>query len=205
MVCELPTTLVGYLMHNWLSKRLGPTCQQPPVARPVAPHRLVSFTAALLLAGASAVGAQAPQYGFYTVTPCRLIDTRNAPGPFGGPALLANSNRSFTVTSHCGVPSTADAVSLNVTVTQATSSGDLAIYPGGTALPMTSSVNYSAGRTRANNGSYKLGTAGDFVVHCGQGSGSVQLIVDINGYFETQNTGGGPSPQWSQWYQGSGD
>ena len=34
---------------------------------------------------------------FYTVTPCRVVDTRNSSGPFGGPALAANSDRTFVV------------------------------------------------------------------------------------------------------------
>src|SRR5262249_48282859 len=32
---------------------------------------------------------------FYTVTPCRLIDTRGPAGPLGGPALVANADRFF--------------------------------------------------------------------------------------------------------------
>src|SRR3982751_4513255 len=55
--------------------------------------------------------------GFVPVTPCRLVDTRGAPGPFGGPALAGGSIRNFTPSGGgCGVPRSAMAYSLNVTV-----------------------------------------------------------------------------------------
>lgn len=73
---------------------------------------------------------------------------------------------------------------INITVTQSTSSGHLRFYPGGGTLPPSSTINYSAGQTRANNSVLTLGTSGDFVIHSGQATGTVQVIVDINGYFQ---------------------
>src|ERR1017187_3447823 len=53
---------------------------------------------------------------FVPVAPCRVVDTRNAAGPFGGPAIAAGSMRSFAISqSVCGIPGTAQAYSLNVT------------------------------------------------------------------------------------------
>jgi hypothetical protein len=40
---------------------------------------------------------------FFTVTPCRLVDTRLAPGPLGGPALAANTSRVFVVVASPGL------------------------------------------------------------------------------------------------------
>ena len=161
---------------------------------------LLASLIAVPAVGALAQGQTASQYGFYTVTPCRVADTRNPTGPYGGPALAANSDRTLTVAGQCGVPSTAESVVLNVTVTQATAGGDLRIYPGGSA-PTASAINYAAGKTRANNGSYALSSAGSLVVHCDQASGSVQVILDVAGYFEGQApTGGG-----TVWSRRSGD
>jgi hypothetical protein len=54
---------------------------------------------------------------FIPVTPCRIADTRKADGPFGGPSLASGTTRSFVIpNSACGIPSTASAYSLNVTV-----------------------------------------------------------------------------------------
>src|SRR5262249_27019563 len=80
---------------------------------------------------------------FYTLTPCRIADTRNAAGPWGGPALSAAAVRSFVLAGRCGIPVTARAVALNVTVTQGASGpGLLTLYAGGTALPLASTIDY---------------------------------------------------------------
>jgi len=122
---------------------------------------------------------------YYTVTPCRLVDTRNAAGPWGGPALLAGADRTFAVVGQCGIPGTARAVSANVAATQSTTGpGFLTLYPAGVSLPLASTVNYGAGQTRANNAIVPLGAAGDLAVHCGQASGTAHVIIDVNGYFQ---------------------
>src|ERR1019366_4823753 len=51
---------------------------------------------------------------FVPVTPCRIADTRNPTGPFGGPIMFGGSSRAFNIPSGaCGIPSTAQAYSLN--------------------------------------------------------------------------------------------
>jgi uncharacterized repeat protein (TIGR03803 family) len=123
-------------------------------------------------------------YEFVTVAPCRVIDTRNPDGPLGGPALAAGANRDFILTSACGVPASAVALAINVTVTQPTAAGSLTIFAAGSPMPGTSTINYSAGQTRANNALVAPNAAGAITVHCTQGSGTVQFILDVNGYFE---------------------
>ena len=121
---------------------------------------------------------------FFTVTPCRVLDTRNANGPFGGPALSAGGTRSFVLAGRCGIPATALSVSANVTITAPASGGFLVVYPGGSPVPPTSTINYSAGQTRANNAVLTLGPAGEITAACGQPSGTVHLILDVTGYFQ---------------------
>jgi len=121
---------------------------------------------------------------FYTLSPCRLVDTRNPAGSRGGPALGAGIPRTFPISGACGVPPTAWAVSLNVTVAQPTTVGNVRLFPGGTPTPQASSLNYAAGATRANNAIAALGSAGDLTALASQASGSVHLILDVNGYFE---------------------
>jgi hypothetical protein len=58
------------------------------------------------------------------------------------------------------------------------------VYPGGTALPLASTVSYRMGITRANNAVVSLGAGGDVTVYCGQGGGTADLVVDVNGYFQ---------------------
>lgn len=117
-----------------------------------------------------------------TLAPCRVVDTRNAAGPYGGPALAAGTTRAFTIAGHCGVPPDASAVTLNVTVTNATSAGSLTVYPGTGIVPGTSTVSFPAGKTRANNATVGL-AGGVLSVHDGQPSGTADLVVDVSGYF----------------------
>jgi hypothetical protein len=132
---------------------------------------------------AAFVDTAAPPASFYTLTPCRVIDTRRAAGPLGGPALPASGSRTVVAAASCGIPSDARSISANVTVTGATSDGYLTVYPGGQSIPLASTVNYRAGQTRANNAILTLGSSGDLVVHTGQASGTVHFLVDVTGYF----------------------
>jgi YD repeat-containing protein len=122
---------------------------------------------------------------FFTLAPCRLVDTRNASGPLGGPALAAGSQRFLPLTGHCGIPAGAKVISVNVTVTGPASSGFLSLYPGN-ALPLgTSNINFSTGQTRASNAIIQLASDGSGSVGVLNGaSGTVHLILDVNGYFQ---------------------
>jgi uncharacterized repeat protein (TIGR01451 family) len=122
---------------------------------------------------------------YYTVVPCRLVDTRTAGGvPYGGPALNALSTRTFVVAGQCGVPAGAKALKFNIAVTLGTVTGHLRLYPAGVAPPFVATINYGGGQTRSNNGIVPLGAAGDFVVQSGQPTGTVEVIIDVFGYFQ---------------------
>jgi hypothetical protein len=121
--------------------------------------------------------------GFYTLTPCRVLDTRDPDGPYGGPALSAGAPRSFAMAGRCGIPPEADALAVNVTVTQPTAAGFLALYPVGVPPPLASTINYGPGQTRANNAIVQLGSGDSIAVVCGQSSGTTHAILDVVGYF----------------------
>jgi hypothetical protein len=121
---------------------------------------------------------------FYTLAPCRVADTRKTPSPYGGPPLAGDASRSFVLAGRCGIPTTAAAVSFNFTVTQPAAAGDLRVFPAGAALPLASALNWSPGQTRASNVVSALGPSGDVTVRVDQASGTVQLIIDVNGYFQ---------------------
>jgi uncharacterized protein YkwD len=123
--------------------------------------------------------APAPPADFYTVDPCRVIDTRGT----NTPALVALNDRTFTIAGVCNIPATAKAISVNVAVTGATAAGNLRLHAGGTSVPLISTINYQAGQTRSNNAVVRLNTSGELSVYV-QGSGTVHFILDVNGYFE---------------------
>jgi FtsP/CotA-like multicopper oxidase with cupredoxin domain len=121
---------------------------------------------------------------FHTLTPCRIADTRNPDGPAGGPVLAAGASRTFAVSGVCGIPSTAKAVAVNLAVVLPTTGGHLTVYPAGTSLPLTSSINFRAGIVRANNAILRLGAGGQITVFCGMPSGSTNFLIDVSGWFE---------------------
>jgi hypothetical protein len=136
-----------------------------------------------------AVGALGPltspsPMSLHTLTPCRALDTRNPAGEFGGPALAAQAERIFALSGRCGIPASARALSLNVTATGATATGNVVLFPGGSFPSSTSTLNYPAGTTRANNAIVGLGASASIRVRANQASGSVHVILDVNGYFE---------------------
>jgi hypothetical protein len=128
-------------------------------------------------------GAPPPPTAFHTLTPCRVFDTRNASGTYGGPALYAGQTRSWAVRTRCGVPTTAKAIAGNLTVTGATAAGSIRLAPGGAPPTGTASVNFRAGQTRANNVTIGLGASGD-VLADGLPSGTAHVILDVVGWFE---------------------
>jgi hypothetical protein len=123
---------------------------------------------------------------FYTVPPCRMVDTRNATGPLGGPILTSGQARNFPLLSAaCGVPATAKALSINATAVTPSAAGSLTIYPGDAATPLASNLNYNVGAVRANNAIAGLSRNGDgSVTVLPIGSGYLHFIIDVNGYFQ---------------------
>jgi ELWxxDGT repeat protein len=116
---------------------------------------------------------------FYTVTPCRLADTRSTT------PLLPDQPRTLPVTGSCGIPAEAQAVAVNFTVVAPNGPGFLIAWPTGTGKPETSSLNYKQGITRTNNGVVELGTGGQIDVQgqTGAANGQVHLVIDVAGYF----------------------
>jgi hypothetical protein len=119
---------------------------------------------------------------YFTVNPCRLVDTRLVSSPTAGAPLTCGLTQAFTVGGACGVPSDAVAVSANVAVTQPTDPGTLNVFPAGTAPPLTAVVNYAENQTRANNAVLRLNAAGQVAAYCGP-SGTTHVIIDVTGYF----------------------
>jgi hypothetical protein len=120
---------------------------------------------------------------FHPLTPCRVLDTRNPSGPYGGPALFAGQARSFVIRGQCGVPATAKSIAGNLTVTGQTAAGSIRLVPGGAPATGTSTANFGAGQTRANNVTTALGASGDLVVD-GLPTGTAHIVLDVVGWFE---------------------
>ncbi len=124
---------------------------------------------------------------FISLPPCRIVDTRDTNrGTLGRPALIGMAQRSFAVLSApCGVPATATAYSLNVTVVPYGPFSYLTIWPTGQQQPLVSTLNAYAGTVVANAAIVPAGTNGSISVFV---TGKTELIIDIDGYFAPPST-----------------
>ena len=205
--CSVPAAAVAYSLNftalpqgplGWITT--WPTGAAMPTASTLnAPTGTITANAAILPAGTNGSvdvyasdatdllvdinGYFAPPgtggLSFYTLTPCRVADTRNANGPFGGPALTGT--RDYAVpASACGVPNGAQAYSLNATVWPAAGFLNwLTLWPTGGAMPLVSTLNSWDGRLVANAAIVPT-TTGSISAYT---SDLTQFFFDINGYF----------------------
>jgi hypothetical protein len=122
---------------------------------------------------------------YYTVSPCRLIDTRDPAGPLAGPSLPAGGERAFAVAGACGIPATARSLTVNLTVVAPGAGGFLQALPDGAGASLTSSISFKAGVTRANNAVLALATdgTGTLLVRSAT-SVPVDFLLDVTGYFQ---------------------
>jgi hypothetical protein len=201
--CNVPGTAQAYSL-NYTSVPKGslgflttwPTGQsQPLVSTLNAPTGAVTANAAIVPAGSNGSvsvfvtnnsdlvidinGYFAPPgpsgLSFYTLSPCRSLDTRNPAGspPFTG-ALDVNING-----SGCGAPASAQSYVLNATVVPPGVLGFLTLWPQGAAQPLVSTLNAVDGAVTSNMAIVPT-TNGSVSAFVPQAS---HLILDIAGYF----------------------
>ncbi len=120
--------------------------------------------------------------GFVPVTPCRIADTRNSEGPFGGPLIAGGTSRDFLVPqSSCGIPVSALAYALNVTVVPSGPLGYLTVSPTGGTRSLVSTLNSDDGRIKANAAIVAAGSGGGVNVFA---TNDTHVVIDITGYFD---------------------
>jgi hypothetical protein len=142
----------------------------------------IALVVSVLVAGGAA--AQNGPFQFYPLTPCRAVDTRAPNSTNGGPVFSTGTTRSFAMRGVCGVPSTAKAVSMNVTAVQSSTGGWLTIWPSGLARPTVAMISFQAGEPAIANGVI-VGLSSepqDLSVY--NNFGLLHVIIDVTGYFQ---------------------
>jgi lysophospholipase L1-like esterase len=135
---------------------------------------------------------------FVPITPCRLVDTRQAAGEFAGPSLAAGQLRTFALAaSSCNLPAAlaaGGALSLNVTaVSQGSDSGGyVAVWGtsgGAQDAPSTSTLNVSPGTVTANAAIVTINpsTSDSISVYT---TNPTDVVIDVNGYFAPSQSNG---------------
>jgi DNA-binding beta-propeller fold protein YncE len=120
---------------------------------------------------------------FYSLPPCRVVDTRNANGDLGGPYLSGGVPRDFPVLNSPCFPQGLNpaAYSYNFTVVPHVPLGYLTVWPADQPQPVVSTLNALTGTVVANAAIVPASKLdGDIKVLA---SNDTDLVVDINGYF----------------------
>jgi hypothetical protein len=131
-----------------------------------------------------AVATSTSSLDLYTVTPCRLLDTRNAYGQYGGPAVLPGQ-RIFKATGQCGIPAAAKALAVNITAVTPPVAGNLRVFPGDASPGTSTVISFQAGVTRGNNALVMLASSGSGTLDIyNPTSTPIHVLVDVFGYFQ---------------------
>ena len=90
------------------------------------------------------------------------------------------ATRTFSVAGSCGLPSTAQGYSLNMTAVPPGPLFYLTSWPAGQSQPLVSTLNDQQGQIVANAAIVPAGALGGISVFA---SDPTQLVIDVNGYF----------------------
>jgi subtilisin family serine protease len=136
--------------------------------------------------GAAQVDAD-PGATYLALAPARLLDSRFGNGLSG--KFSPGAPRTFQVSGRGGVPANAVAVTGNLTVTNATSSGAAFLGPNPIAAPSSSTLNFPVADDRANGVTVALGSGGTLSVTYLASGGTTDFIFDVTGYFVPDQSG----------------
>ncbi len=133
-------------------------------------------------------GAATPDGLYNPLVPARILDTRTGTGGFNTP-IGPGQAIDVQVTTQGMVPASGVAAAVfNVTATNSTTGGYLTIFPTGGSPPLVSNVNFTANSTVPNRAAVTLGTGGKVSIY--NPSGTVHVILDVNGWFTDTTPGG---------------
>lgn len=123
---------------------------------------------------APASSASSP-LSLFTLTPCRILDTRGGIGLFNGAIPIG------IVGSLCGIPNVAQAFALNATVVPHGDLEFLSLWPEGQTQPVVSTLNANDGAVTSNMAIVPAGAGNDSIN--AYASTDTNLILDIASYF----------------------
>ncbi len=147
-------------------------------------------TTSFMVSVAAGTGGPGGAPDYIPLAPARLADTRpthtTVDGLFAGDGPVAGGTTlQLPVAGRGGVPASAVAATLNVTVTEASAAGFVTVFPCGSDQPTASNLNFDVGATVPNAVVTKIGTAGSVCIFTSQ---TVHLVVDVNGAFPPATT-----------------
>jgi hypothetical protein len=136
-----------------------------------------------------ALGDLAADLTYTPLTPCRIVDTRNAVG-----ALQANVARTLDgfsanfatqggAAGGCGVPTGVAALAVGIVAVQPAAAGFINLYPANAPAPNASMVNFAAGESAIATGAIVTVDTANANRFNALSPAGVHLVVDVVGYF----------------------
>ena len=160
--------------------------RKSPAGRSLALIMVLGLVVSLLVVPGTAYGAPIDAARYVPLAPERVLDTRDATGDVDAP-VGAGETVSTTVAGVGGVPADAAAVAINVTAANATAMSHLRVWPSGSPTPLASTINFQPGVNIANMVITEVGDDGKVDIF--NFRGSVDVIFDVVGYFESAPAG----------------
>ncbi|MEI8239806.1 MAG: trypsin-like serine protease, partial [Actinomycetota bacterium] len=123
--------------------------------------------------------------GYIGLAPERLMDTRSTGTTVDGVAqrtggVQVAAPRTVRIAGRVSVPSSVEAVALNVVVVAPGAAGTLTLYPCGTTRPATPNVNFAQGIDSTGLVVSRLSATGTLCIHT---SSPAHVVLDVQGYF----------------------
>jgi hypothetical protein len=153
------------------------------------------LTFALLVSSAfnvfAQLGSSSSDLVFNPITPCRIVDTRNAGG-----VITSSTYRSFkswgaSFTSQggsptdCGIPQSTNvaAIAVNLLVVSPVGGGWIAAWPNGLPRPLVSNLNFTIGAVLANSAILKVDQTSANGYWNLYTTTTTDFVADVTGYY----------------------
>jgi hypothetical protein len=144
------------------------------------------------------LGEAASDLTYTPLTPCRIVDTRNAVGPLQPGVTRTEAGYTATTfaaqggaSSNCGIPAGVAALALNIVAVDPANLGFIKLWPANAAQPNASTLNYDPTTMNIATGTIVRVDAANNNSFDAESPAQVQMVVDVVGYFAAPSGNGG--------------
>ena len=161
----------------------------PDAAHPQAAQGLAAAAPAAVVPAATPLDT-ASETSFVPITPCRIVDTRGHGGSFVNGTIRTYNVGGTTgfapqggKSGGCGIPTSANAITATVGVTNTQNLGYLTVWPANLTKPKASIVNYAKGQTIAGSGAIAIQPGVALSLKVFNYGGPSNVFIDVTGYY----------------------
>lgn len=145
------------------------------------------------IAGAAGTGTASV---FVPIVPCRLVDTRSESVVGARSTPLGTAEVAtfavWGVNGNCSITTNATGITTNITAVNPTATSYVTVYPADAdRRPTASNLNVVAGSAPTPN-QVTVGLSASGAVSAFNNGGSLDLVIDVVGYYQLATAGGGP-------------